>query len=145
MVPASTRVPSRSRITPVGGPGSTESAACRSSESTVAVTRAGPAWLPRVTSTRAIPVETVATRSEEHTSELQSPCNIVCRLLLEKKKHTQMQTYLPRLDVGVRTQRDIGASQPLAGQPISRVASHRRLTVLDAFLELTNRTPPPSG
>src|SRR5205807_6583515 len=26
-------------------------------------------------------------RSEEHTSELQSPCNIVCRLLLEKKKH----------------------------------------------------------
>src|ERR1022692_5343172 len=28
-------------------------------------------------------------RSEEHTSELQSPCNLVCRLLLEKKKHTK--------------------------------------------------------
>src|SRR2546426_3848954 len=28
-------------------------------------------------------------RSEEHTSELQSPCNLVCRLLLEKKKYTQ--------------------------------------------------------
>src|SRR2546426_7065449 len=30
-------------------------------------------------------------RSEEHTSELQSPCNLVCRLLLEKKKqvHTR--------------------------------------------------------
>src|SRR5256885_10920371 len=28
----------------------------------------------------------VAGRSEEHTSELQSPCNLVCRLLLEKKK-----------------------------------------------------------
>src|SRR5256885_11966415 len=27
-------------------------------------------------------------RSEEHTSELQSPCNLVCRLLLEKKKRT---------------------------------------------------------
>src|SRR5215467_15431940 len=27
-----------------------------------------------------------ANRSEEHTSELQSPCNLVCRLLLEKKK-----------------------------------------------------------
>src|SRR2546426_3263618 len=27
-----------------------------------------------------------ACRSEEHTSELQSPCNLVCRLLLEKKK-----------------------------------------------------------
>src|SRR3989454_1314558 len=28
-------------------------------------------------------------RSEEHTSELQSPCNLVCRLLLEKKKNIQ--------------------------------------------------------
>src|SRR5256885_3691039 len=28
----------------------------------------------------------IAERSEEHTSELQSPCNLVCRLLLEKKK-----------------------------------------------------------
>src|SRR5256885_11544684 len=28
-------------------------------------------------------------RSEEHTSELQSPCNLVCRLLLEKKKKIQ--------------------------------------------------------
>src|SRR2546426_5404733 len=28
----------------------------------------------------------LAHRSEEHTSELQSPCNLVCRLLLEKKK-----------------------------------------------------------
>src|SRR5215467_2348692 len=30
-------------------------------------------------------------RSEEHTSELQSPCNLVCRLLLEKKKKKQKQ------------------------------------------------------
>src|SRR3989454_5716049 len=30
--------------------------------------------------------EYVLKRSEEHTSELQSPCNLVCRLLLEKKK-----------------------------------------------------------
>src|SRR5256885_12866575 len=29
---------------------------------------------------------TMQLRSEEHTSELQSPCNLVCRLLLEKKK-----------------------------------------------------------
>src|SRR5256885_16251678 len=28
----------------------------------------------------------ILSRSEEHTSELQSPCNLVCRLLLEKKK-----------------------------------------------------------
>src|SRR5256885_8306568 len=32
--------------------------------------------------------EFIPERSEEHTSELQSPCNLVCRLLLEKKKNT---------------------------------------------------------
>src|SRR5256885_12831016 len=32
-----------------------------------------------------------AERSEEHTSELQSPCNLVCRLLLEKKKKRRLQ------------------------------------------------------
>src|SRR2546426_3448999 len=31
-------------------------------------------------------------RSEEHTSELQSPCNLVCRLLLEKKKKSKKIT-----------------------------------------------------
>src|SRR5256885_2943289 len=31
-------------------------------------------------------INNVSPRSEEHTSELQSPCNLVCRLLLEKKK-----------------------------------------------------------
>src|SRR5256885_12161369 len=31
-------------------------------------------------------LEWLDARSEEHTSELQSPCNLVCRLLLEKKK-----------------------------------------------------------
>src|SRR2546426_9169007 len=30
-------------------------------------------------------------RSEEHTSELQSPCNLVCRLLLEKKKKQTLE------------------------------------------------------
>src|SRR3989454_4078774 len=34
-----------------------------------------------------------AERSEEHTSELQSPCNLVCRLLLEKKKKKQKLVY----------------------------------------------------
>src|SRR5256885_13029039 len=32
------------------------------------------------------PLPISSSRSEEHTSELQSPCNLVCRLLLEKKK-----------------------------------------------------------
>src|SRR5256885_3808427 len=35
-----------------------------------------------------MPGEAGDDRSEEHTSELQSPCNLVCRLLLEKKNHT---------------------------------------------------------
>src|SRR2546430_12598106 len=41
----------------------------------------------------------VLVRSEEHTSELQSQSNLVCRLLLEKKKHTpqeQASTYVQR-------------------------------------------------
>src|SRR5256885_10664269 len=39
-------------------------------------------------------------RSEEHTSELQSPCNLVCRLLLEKKKkknRVDLDTHITRL------------------------------------------------
>src|SRR5256885_9651674 len=37
----------------------------------------------------AAPKKRAPGRSEEHTSELQSPCNLVCRLLLEKKKRNQ--------------------------------------------------------
>src|SRR5205807_9121756 len=33
-------------------------------------------------------------RSEEHTSELQSPCNLVCRLLLEKKKNKTINIWI---------------------------------------------------
>src|SRR2546426_6452898 len=38
------------------------------------------------TAARAPGASRARSRSEEHTSELQSPCNLVCRLLLEKKK-----------------------------------------------------------
>src|SRR5256885_8486045 len=38
-----------------------------------------------------------ARRSEEHTSELQSPCNLVCRLLLEKKK--QRTRHAPKIKI----------------------------------------------
>src|SRR2546426_3404060 len=43
----------------------------------------------------AVAPRTAVMRSEEHTSELQSPCNLVCRLLLEKKKQTISQPYDP--------------------------------------------------
>src|SRR5688500_19893079 len=39
--------------------------------------------------TAVTPVTMAGSRSEEHTSELQSPCNLVCRLLLEKKQNTE--------------------------------------------------------
>src|SRR5256885_9403630 len=42
---------------------------------------------PRVEQITGRPLAWASARSEEHTSELQSPCNLVCRLLLEKKKH----------------------------------------------------------
>src|SRR6266446_7485844 len=35
-------------------------------------------------------------RSEEHTSELQSPCNLVCRLLLEKKKKKKKKYHIKK-------------------------------------------------
>src|SRR5688500_3983861 len=45
------------------------------------------AWLPKMARGEAIGCFGLTERSEEHTSELQSPCNLVCRLLLEKKKN----------------------------------------------------------
>src|SRR2546426_7744741 len=41
-------------------------------------------------------------RSEEHTSELQSPCNLVCRLLLEKKKTTTRAYSLKQMELNSR-------------------------------------------
>src|SRR2546426_345702 len=42
--------------------------------------------------TRSVTATLATRRSEEHTSELQSPCNLVCRLLLEKKKKNKPNT-----------------------------------------------------
>src|SRR2546426_9003859 len=52
-------------------------------------------------------------RSEEHTSELQSPCNLVCRLLLEKKKKKNnkkirhIYTHLDHIHLRTNTTSDI--------------------------------------
>src|SRR3989454_8900634 len=43
-----------------------------------------------ISKTHSVPGYLKLRRSEEHTSELQSPCNLVCRLLLEKKKLAQL-------------------------------------------------------
>src|SRR5256885_3473644 len=55
--------------------------------------RRGDAEIPR----HRAGARTLLPRSEEHTSELQSPCNLVCRLLLEKKK-TQLKLLFPSRD-----------------------------------------------
>src|SRR5688500_20085255 len=46
----------------------------------------------RAIDARVVPELDAFRRSEEHTSELQSPCNLVCRLLLEKKKSSWSKT-----------------------------------------------------
>src|SRR5256885_4695017 len=52
-------------------------------------------------------------RSEEHTSELQSPCNLVCRLLLEKKKSPQRGEVL--VTAGLRAWRRLSPCLAQAG------------------------------
>src|SRR5256885_2479144 len=47
-------------------------------------------------------VQASCRRSEEHTSELQSPCNLVCRLLLEKKKKKPRRLRCRRCTLGPR-------------------------------------------
>src|SRR5256885_8019948 len=56
--------------------------------------QAGERELPGHAAETTMPAPTVSfvARSEEHTSELQSPCNLVCRLLLEKKTRRLRQT-----------------------------------------------------
>src|SRR5437867_9461726 len=54
--------------------------------------------LPMPSGTRRQTVHSQRTRSEEHTSELQSPYDLVCRLLLEKKKNTVWISACPTLN-----------------------------------------------
>src|SRR5437899_4913199 len=76
-------------------------------------------------------------RSEEHTSELQSLRHLVCRLLLEKKKHC------PTGFLGIGTR-----GRSLVAEGAVRVARAPRLPVLErAVIEFLRRTPrrPPVG
>src|SRR5688500_19939853 len=62
---------------------------CRKRAMTSARPTAASAAATVMTKNTMICPSTVPRRSEEHTSELQSPCNLVCRLLLDKKKKTE--------------------------------------------------------
>src|ERR1039457_1389252 len=85
-------------------------------------------------------------RSEEHTSELQSPCNLVCHLLLEKKRdrahHRSKQLRYPftmrRMLVCTLT-RPTATVHPRP--PPYRLASHRAADSLSFFFLMIRRPP----
>src|ERR1039457_3087625 len=84
-------------------------------------------------------------RSEEHTSELQSPCNLVCRLLLEKKK-TQLdqhreprQTGQPAETIGTTCARYVALFQEW---PVSPGRSRRPLVANVCFFFFNDTAPP---
>src|SRR5256885_7159142 len=58
-------------------------------------------------------------RSEEHTSELQSPCNLVCRLLLEKKNPQTASTTHAQLPVPVASE-GLTVLSTAPGVPVSQ-------------------------
>src|SRR5256885_2644618 len=60
--------------------------------------------------------ESLSLRSEEHTSELQSPCNLVCRLLLEKKKNEDFFP-APPCAATVEAAEDHTNAAPVVGPP----------------------------
>src|SRR5256885_12483055 len=71
------------------------SATCTATPSTITASTRSQSPVPTTNSAGKSVDTIVPKRSEEHTSELQSPCNLVCRLLLEKKNtdSTPVTTY----------------------------------------------------
>src|SRR2546426_7163799 len=86
----------------------------------------GARYAGRVTSI-AVGLSTSRTRSEEHTSELQSPCNLVCRLLLEKKKKHMMKSILE-----IRTHRTQSIVKPNIRRSINQ---RQRTSFINSFHE----------
>src|ERR1022692_4830252 len=90
-----------------------------------------------------VPLEAFsAHRSEEHTSELQSPCNLVCRLLLEKTK----QDWKPREQSGRPVAMHSAAGQALAGHRPGQLTPGLRVDRQHlGFFFLMIRRPPGSA
>src|SRR5256885_6040316 len=119
---------SRSRITDArrtwGAPRS--SSARASAVPTSAVARAVTMRTPLIPACSSTGSTRRAARSEEHTSELQSPCNLVCRLLLEKKKNTsalRYQSRIPPAPLPLQHCRSSHLSRPQALQVVVRALS----------------------
>src|SRR5256885_3709925 len=86
----------------------------------------------------AVSMRTAHPRSEEHTSELQSPCNLVCRLLLEKKKYdldervdSPVYCHQDRLELP-----DLGAQGLPVGVPVVEPHDHERVAAPEVCLPL---------
>src|ERR1039457_6515701 len=77
-------------------------------------------------------------RSEEHTSELQSPCNLVCRLLLEKKNAIR---FCRTRDANCDTSMSVGRTAPAAAGSAARIS---RWVSCRLFFFLMIRRPPRS-
>src|ERR1022692_1502396 len=81
-------------------------------------------------------------RSEEHTSELQSPCNLVCRLLLEKK-HTGPQAVGLRAAAAGRGSDHQGPGEPLGQSDVWPGSYTHCLNVSGKFLFFLIKGGPP--
>src|SRR2546427_7084490 len=68
-----------------------------------------------------------ATRSEEHTSELQSQSNLVCRLLLEKKKILLDAIWEDHIDEAQLQPKEVHGCLPVLSSPSGCRAAHRVL------------------
>src|SRR5256885_10118910 len=81
-------------------------------------------------------------RSEEHTSELQSPCNLVCRLLLEKKKKLMDLYQLASLSIIILHLLLLKLPLLLRVQPASRILScvHRCYLTVSMLLTTYSTT-----
>src|SRR6202521_2895304 len=81
-------------------------------------------------------------RSEEHTSELQSPQNLVCRLLLEKKKNLkrQLESAGENLDSHIKHT----LSKPAVAAKKQDIVPVIQGTIEDAIFFLMKRRPPNS-
>src|SRR5256885_695835 len=76
-------------------------------------------------------------RSEEHTSELQSPCNLVCRLLLEKKNRPNHETNINI--IARRTGKDVNSHTVLDGIITTIMATIQRINIIGSREGSRNR------
>src|ERR1022692_468549 len=73
-------------------------------------------------------------RSEEHTSELQSPCNLVCRLLLEKKKKTHRKSqYKVKHSRRPSSAMECASSHALTHSPVASQISFCTTSAISVF------------